>query len=197
LTRPKWAFDMEANMAVTKTDTVVRVMTEMNGQPVDSIFAAIVEAIRIEHETEYTISRARSVYLWCIKHGRAEGELPVKAKKAAKPKAAKKVSVPATKKARIEIANKVRELCSATATKSKSAADIEAIRAANLEKIKQVHQKMIAQGDLPNTLKEEIEVEIESDKADDEEIERDFPQFLNKSAVTEMVGFGFDRELEE
>jgi hypothetical protein len=180
---------MEANMAVTKTDTVVRVMTEMNGQPLDSIFAAIVEAIRNEHETEYTIARARSVYLWCIKHGRAEGELPVKAKKAAKPKAAKKVSVPATKKARVTN--------SVAAAETKSAADIEAIRAANLEKIRQVHQKMIAQGKLPNTLKEEIEVEVESNEADDEEIDRDYPQFLDKAAVTEMVGFGFDRELEE
>ena len=175
-------------MAVTKTDTVVRVMTEMNGQAVDSIFAAIVEAIRIEHETEYTIARARSVYLWCIKHGRAEGELPVKAKKAAKPKAAKKVSVPATKKARVT---------NSVAAETKSAADVEAIRAANLEKIRQVHQKMIAQGKLPNTLKEEIEVEVDSDEADDEEIDRDYPQFLDKAAVTEMVGFGFDRELEE
>lgn len=174
-------------MAVTKTDTVVRVMTEMNGQPVNSIFAAIVEAIRIEHETEYTIARARSVYLWCIKNGRAEGELPVKTKKAAKPKAAKKVSVPATKKARI---------ADSAVTETKSAAEVEAIRAANLEKIKQVHQKMIAEGKMPNTLKEEIEVEVE-EESDEEEIDRDFPQFMNKAAVTEMVGFGFDRELEE
>lgn len=174
-------------MAVTKTDTVVRVMTEMNGQPVDSIFAAIVEAIRNEHETEYTIARARSVYRWCIKNGRAEGELPAKAKKAAKPKAAKKVSVPATKKARVAD--------SVAAAETKSAADIEAIRAANLAKIREVHQKMIAQGKLPNTLKEEIEAD--SNGAEDEEIERDYPQSLDKAAVTEMVGHGFDRELEE
>lgn len=172
----------------TKTDTVVRVMTEMNGQPVDSIFAAIVEAIRNEHETEYTIARARSVYLWCIKNGRAEGELPAKAKKAAKPKAAKKVSVPATKKARI---------ADSAAVETKSAADIEAIRAANLAKIREVHMRMIAQGKLPNTLKDEVEVEDESNEADEEEMNRDFPQFLNKAAVTEMVGYGFDRELEE
>lgn len=176
-------------MAATKTDTVVRVMTEMNGQPIDSIFAAIVEAIRNEHETEYTIARARSVYLWCIKNGRAEGELPVKAKKAAKPKAAKKVSVPATKKARIA--------ADAAPAETKSAAEIESIRAANLAKIREVHQRMIAQGKLPNTLKNEVEVEVDSDEADEEEIDRDFPQFLDKGAVTEMVGFGFDRELEE
>jgi len=172
----------------TKTDTVVRVMTEMNGRPLDMIFAAIVEAIRDEHETEYTIARARSVYLWCIKNGRAVGEMPAKATRAKAPKAAKKVSIPATTKARV---------AAAVSVEPKSEADIEAIRAANLEKIRQVHQKMIGQGKLPNTLNEDIEVEEKADKADEEEINRDFPKYLDKSAVTEMVGFGFDRELEE
>lgn len=172
----------------TKTDTVVRVMTEMKGQPLDSIFAAIVEAIRDEHETEYTIARARSVYLWCIKNGRADGEMPAKATRAKAPKAAKKVSIPTTTKARI---------ADAVSVEPKSEADIDAIRVANLEKIRQVHQKMIAQGKMPNTLNDDIEVEETADEANEEEVNRDFPQYLDKAAVTEMAGFGFDRELDE
>lgn len=176
-----------------KNAITVEIMTANPEMAAEQVIQLIANAISAAEDREYPLARAKSKYNYALRNGNAPGIGFTKAVRAAKPKAekapkaAKKVSVPATKKARI---------ADSAVAETKSAAEIEAIRAANLEKIRQVHQKMIAQGKLPNTLKEEIEVEVE-EESDEEEIDRDFPQFLNKDAVTEMVGFGFDRELEE
>lgn len=177
-----------------KNAITVEIMTANPEMAAEQVIQLIADAISAAEDREYPLARAKSKYNYALRNGNAPGIGFAKADRAAKPKAekapkaAKKVSIPATKKARI---------AEAVSVEPKSEADIEAIRAANLEKIRQVHQKMIGQGILPNTLNVDIEVEEKADESDEEEINRDFPQYLDKAAVTEMVDFGFDRELEE
>lgn len=160
----------------TKTDVIVNVMTENFGRPAEEIFPLIVDAIAAHDGTEYTIARAKSVYVWCIKNERAAGVLPVRSnarkEKAPKVKAAKKIKVPNTKT--VAVSNEV-------PVQEKTPEEIEVIRAANLAKIKEVHARMIAKGTIPNSLDDEPEEEM------DEEIKNDFPKFLTKEQVEEML----------
>lgn len=174
-----------------KNAITVEIMTANPEMDANEVIKLIADAVSAAEDREYPLARAKSKYNYALRNGKAPGIGFTKAAPAAKtkaPKAAKKVSVPATTKARI---------ADAVSVEPKTEADIDAIRAANLEKIRQVHQKMIGQGKLPNTLNDDIEVEETADEANEEEINRDFPQYLDKAAVTEMAGFGFDRELEE
>lgn len=160
----------------TKTDVIVNVMTENFGRPAEEIFPLIVDAIAAHDGTEYTIARAKSVYMWCIKNERADGVLPVRsnARKTKEPKvkAAEKIEIPNT--TTVAVSNEV-------PVQEKTPEEIEAIRAANLAKIKEVHTRMIAKGTIPNSLDDEPEEEM------DEEIKNDYPEFLTKEQVEEMV----------
>jgi hypothetical protein len=177
----------DANMARegSKRQIAIDVMTANADKPMADVLPLIAEAAGLPN-----LSAARAYYKNLAENFGVPGKVESapkavkqpKAKVAKEPKAkAKAVSVATTRKARV-IAD--------VAATGKTADEVEAIRAANLAKIKAVHERMIARGDLPNTLNREIAIESEQPITIDEELEadRDYPQFLTRDQLDEVLG---------
>lgn len=171
---------------LTKTAVTLATMTANADKPMAEVVALIVAAQHAAGFTDVTDKIAVGAYRWAVKNDKAPGKLAERAKaepkakvaKQPKVKAAKAVSVPATRKARV--------VAEVAAVGGKTATEVEAIRAANLAKIREVHAKMVARGQLPG--KAEV-VSTPRVSIDDElEADRDFPEFLTRDQLGEVLG---------
>lgn len=175
---------------LTKTAVTLATMTANADKPMAEVVALIVAAQHAAGFTDVTDKIAVGAYRWAVKNDKAPGKLADRAKaepkakvaKQPKVKAAKAVSVPATRKARV--------VAEVAAVGGKTATEVEAIRAANLAKIREVHAKMVARGQLPATLKGEAEIAVAAPVSIDDELEadRDFPEFLTRDQLGEVLG---------
>lgn len=165
----------------SKRQIAIDVMTANADKPMADVLPLIAEAAGLPN-----LSAARAYYKNLCENFGVPGKVDSapkakaapKAKVAKQPKAAKAVTVPVTRKARV--------VAEVAAVDGKSASDIEAIRAANLAKIREVHAKMVARGQLPG--KAEV-VSTPRVSVDDElEADRDFPEFLTRDQLGEVLG---------
>lgn len=165
----------------SKTPIALQIMHDNADKPMDQVLPLIQDALELK-----TIYQARTYYKKLVEEHNAPGIVESKrprksaTEKAAKPKVIKEPKA-------IAIANTTIARPIADNAKPKTDAEIEAIRAANLAKIREVHQKMIAKGQLPNTLKQDIDVidEPEFNTSVEQEIEQEseYPAFLTKDQL--------------
>jgi hypothetical protein len=175
---------------VTKTAVTLATMAANADKPMAEVVLLIVAAQHASGFTDVTLPIATGAYRWAVKNAKAPGKLAEKVKaepkakvaKAPKAKAAKTVSVATTRKARV--------VASVASADAKSASDVEAVRAANLAKIREIHHRMIARGDMPATVKSKAEIAVSAPVSVDDELEaaRDFPEFLNRDDLAEVLG---------
>lgn len=169
----------------TKTPIALQIMHDNADKRMADVLPIIMEKLELK-----TLNQARTYYKKMVEEHGAPGVVekqrmgrPPKADKAVKAvKEPKAVSVPTVTVARAGNSNAT----------EKTADEIAAIRAANLEKIREVHQRMIANGQLPNTTKRVIEVdedEPEFKTSVDQEMEQetDFPSYLTKDQLDHIL----------
>jgi hypothetical protein len=186
-----WAFDMEIPMTkLTKTAVTIATMNANADKPMAEVVTLIVAAQHAAGFTDVTDKIAVGAYRWAVKNDKAAGALAERVKAAPKAKVAKAPKVKAAKAVSVATTRKARVVAAVSAD-TKTADEVEAIRAANLAKIREIHHRMIASGKMPATVKSKAEVAVASApiSVDDElEASRDFPEFLNRDQLGEVLG---------
>jgi hypothetical protein len=174
---------------LTKTAVTLATMTANADKPMAEVVALIVAAQHAAGFTDVTDKIAVGAYRWAVKNDKAPGKLAEKVKAAPKAKVVKEPKAKVAKAVSVATTRKARVIADVAAT-GKTVDEVESIRAANLAKIKAVHERMIARGDLPNTLTREIAIESEQPITIDEELEmdRDYPEFLTRDQLGEVLG---------
>lgn len=170
---------------LTKTAVTLATMTANADKPMAEVVALIVAAQHAAGFTDVTDKIAVGAYRWAVKNDKAPGKLAEKVKAAPKAKVAKEPKAKVAKAVSVATTRKARVVADVAAT-GKTATEVEAIRAANLAKIREVHERMIARGQLPG--KAEV-VSTPRVSIDDElEADRDFPEFLTRDQLGEVLG---------
>lgn len=171
---------------LTKTAVTLATMTANADKPMAEVVALIVAAQHAAGFTDVTDKIAVGAYRWAVKNDKAPGKLADRAKAEPKAKVAKQPKVKAAKAVSVPVTRKARVVAEVAAVDGKTATEVEAIRAANLAKIREVHAKMVARGQLPG--KAEV-VSTPRVSVDDElEADRDFPEFLTRDQLGEVLG---------
>ena len=177
-------------MKVTKTAVTLATMAANADKPMAEVVLLIVAAQHASGFTDVTLPIAVGAYRWAVKNAKAPGKLAERVKAEPKAKVAKEPKVKAAKAVSVATTRKARVVASVASADAKSASDVEAVRAANLAKIREIHHRMIARGDMPATVKSKAEVAVAASISVDDELEadRDFPEFLNRDQLGEVLG---------